>query len=43
MTSSSANYKPSKFADQVRSFLESSYDSYINVVALLAVAEEFHP
>ncbi len=34
------NYKPSKFADQVRSFLESSYDSYINVVALLAVAEE---
>ncbi len=34
------NYKPSKAADQVRSFLESSYDSYINVVALLAVAEE---
>ncbi|AXJ90989.1 hypothetical protein DKP84_17325 [Acinetobacter pittii] len=34
------NYRPSKFADQVRSFLESSYDSYINVVALLAVAEE---
>lgn len=34
------NYKPSKFADQVRSFLESSYDSYIKVVALLAVAEE---
>lgn len=34
------DYKPSKAADQVRSFLESSYDSYINVVALLAVAEE---
>lgn len=34
------NYKPSKAADQVRLFLESSYDSYINVVALLAVAEE---
>ncbi|MFU0500220.1 hypothetical protein ACMZ5D_05705, partial [Acinetobacter baumannii] len=34
------NYKPSKIADQVRTFLEASYDSYINVVALLAVAEE---
>ncbi|MHC3122923.1 hypothetical protein, partial [Acinetobacter sp. GN11] len=34
------NYKASQAADQVRSFLESSYDSYINVVALLAVAEE---
>jgi len=34
------NFKPSKISDQVRSFLESSYDSYINVVALLAVAEE---
>ncbi|EHU1441381.1 hypothetical protein A1Z85_RS11285 [Acinetobacter baumannii] len=33
-------YQPSKIADQVRTFLESSYDSYINVVALLAVAEE---
>ncbi|MBC6801958.1 hypothetical protein CKK05_19815, partial [Acinetobacter baumannii] len=30
----------SKIADQVRNFLESSYDSYIKVVALLAVAEE---
>ncbi|AZC08386.1 hypothetical protein DKE48_015740 [Acinetobacter nosocomialis] len=34
------NYKPSKIADQVRTFLEASYDSYMNVVALLAVAEE---
>lgn len=34
------NYQPSKIADQVRTFLESSYDSYIKVVALLAVAEE---
>ena len=33
-------YQPSKIADQVRNFLESSYDSYIKVVALLAVAEE---
>ncbi|TPT44657.1 hypothetical protein FJU65_10360, partial [Acinetobacter baumannii] len=33
-------YHPSKIADQVRNFLESSYDSYIKVVALLAVAEE---
>jgi len=33
-------YQPSKIADQVRTFLESSYDSYIKVVALLAVAEE---
>lgn len=34
------SYHPSKIADQVRTFLESSYDSYIKVVALLAVAEE---
>ncbi len=33
-------YHPSKIADQVRNFLESSYDSYIKVVALLAVEEE---
>ncbi|HCW5741291.1 TPA: iron-containing redox enzyme family protein [Acinetobacter baumannii] len=33
-------YQPSKIADQVRNFLESFYDSYIKVVALLAVAEE---
>lgn len=33
-------YKPSEIADKVRNFLESSYDSYIKVVALLAVAEE---
>ncbi len=34
------NFQPSQIADKVRTFLESSYDSYINVVALLAVAEE---
>ncbi len=34
------NYKPSKISDQVRTFLEDSYDSYMKVVALLAVAEE---
>lgn len=31
---------PSNISSEVRSFLESSYDSYIHVLALLAVAEE---
>lgn len=34
------NYKPTEIADQVRKFLENSYDNYKAVSALLAVAEE---
>jgi hypothetical protein len=34
------NYKPTNIADQVRKFLENSYDNYKAVSALLAVAEE---
>ena len=33
-------YEPSQIADDVRSYLESSYSSYMKVLALLAVAEE---
>lgn len=35
-----ANYKPSQIAVEVRQYLEQSYDAYIDVVALLAVAEQ---
>ncbi|MDR2249869.1 hypothetical protein [Acinetobacter sp.] len=34
------DYKPTEIADQVRKFLENSYDNYKAVSALLAVAEE---
>lgn len=34
------NYKPSQIAVEVRRYLEKSYDTYIAVVALLAVAEQ---
>lgn len=33
-------YQPSQIADDVRSYLEASYSSYMKVLALLAVAEE---
>jgi len=34
------NYKPTKIAMKVRTFLESSYDNFSLLIALLAVAEE---